>query len=381
MDEINILVAGDYCPIGRNSENIRKGNYQQLFGGTIDHIRNADLSIVNYECTITKFTTPIIKTGPCLKTEDKNSLKVLKDVGFDLITLANNHIRDFGDEGVLDTIEEIKKQDLMFVGAGTNIKESSKPFYIEIKEKIICVINIAENEFCSATETNPGAYTVDLINNYHTILKAKKKCDKIILIYHGGREHFQLPTPNLRKRLKFYCDLGVDAIVMHHSHCFSGWEYYNHKPIVYGIGNFLFDYKKKYQKGLWTEGFICKLKISNTIGIEYVPFFQGRRESPEIVLMNDEEKTKIFNRVKEINLILNDNVKYNTHWNSYLKTQKSRYLANLYFKNRYIREIFARGYVPYLFKHQDSIKLNLNMNRCETHNEIMTNILSNKLYE
>ena len=93
------------------------------------------------------------------------------------------------------------------------------------------------------------------------------------------REHYQLPTPEQRKRLRYFIDWGVDAIVAHHTHCFSGYEYYNNKPIVYSLGNFIFDYKSKYQKGLWTEGMSVILSLeADNFKVELIPHLQGRKE-------------------------------------------------------------------------------------------------------
>ncbi len=381
MKDIEVLIAGDYCPIGRHKNLVQNSNFDHLFGETIEIIKGVDYSVVNLECPVTKSNSPILKTGPNLKIDDTKVIKGLKYAGFDLITLANNHIRDFGNQGVMDTIDNISDLDMDHVGAGMNKHHASKPALVTIKNKSIGFLNIAENEFCAATDTNPGAYTVDLIDNYQKIKQAKELCDYLILVYHGGREHFQLPTPGLRKRLKFYCDIGVDGIIVHHPHCFSGYEFYKGKPIVYTIGNFLFDYKTKYQTGTWTEGLLCKLSFGKKIEIELVPFYQGRYENPKITLMRGVDKERALEKIDSLSSILESEELYIQHWKTYLKTQKKRYLSNLFYKNKYVREVFARGYLPILFGNRDFVKLNLNMNRCETHSEIMVEILKDQINE
>ena len=94
-------------------------------------------------------------------------------------------------------------------------------------------------------------------------------------------EHYQLPTPQQRRRLRYFIDSGVDAIVAHHTHCVSGYEYYDGKPIVYSVGNFIFDYKKKYQQGMWTEGMsvILILKdINSNFNLSLIPHTQGKKD-------------------------------------------------------------------------------------------------------
>src|SRR5690606_10539643 len=129
----------------------------------------------------------------------------------------------------------------------------------------IGILNIAENEFCAAKENQAGGYTVNVIDNHYEIKKLKNICKKVIVIYHGGREHYQLPSPQLKERLRFYINSGADAVVAHHTHCYSGYEYYNNKPIFYGLGNFIFDFKDKYRKGNWTEGYAVVLNLKDKI--------------------------------------------------------------------------------------------------------------------
>jgi poly-gamma-glutamate synthesis protein (capsule biosynthesis protein) len=192
--ELKILIAGDFCPIGRTGKLLKNEDYDTLFNGFDKIIESVDYSVVNLECPVTKSNDKIDKTGPCIKTEEYNALKALKFTGFDLLTLANNHIQDYSGEGVIDTIKYAKQKGFDIVGAGLNIKEASKPLIKEIRGIRIGFVNIAENEFCAAESNLPGANTFDFIENTNTIKKLRSEVDKIILIYHGGREHYQLPT-------------------------------------------------------------------------------------------------------------------------------------------------------------------------------------------
>src|SRR5690554_175107 len=100
---MKILIAGDFCPIGRTQHFLKNKDYANLFNGFEKIRATVDYAVVNFECPITESNTKIEKTGPCIKTEDINSLKALKFAGFDLLTLANNHIQDYSNHGVLDT--------------------------------------------------------------------------------------------------------------------------------------------------------------------------------------------------------------------------------------------------------------------------------------
>jgi poly-gamma-glutamate synthesis protein (capsule biosynthesis protein) len=374
---MKILVAGDYCPIGRTKEYLKTEDYEGLFNGFQNIIKEVDYALVNFECPITKSATKINKTGPCIKTEDENALKALKFAGFNMLTLANNHIQDYGETGVLDTIEIAKKNQFDIVGAGDNNESAAIPKIVKIKGITVGIINIAENEFCSSEINYAGANTFDLIKNIKTINELNKKVDKIILVYHGGREHYQLPTPDLRDKFRFFVDCGVDAIVAHHTHCFSGYEYYNNKPIVYSLGNFIFDYKSKYQKGLWTEGMSVILNLeSDTFKIELIPYLQGRKENSTLEILNENEKSKFIEKVNVLNnIIVNDKLFYE-EWQKYLKTQEKFYLSSLYIKNLYLRAFFMKGILPISWLKSKHNKLILNLMRCEAHHEISKGILS-----
>lgn len=375
---MKILIAGDYCPIGRTAESLKSGNFNEIFNGFENLVKEVDYSVVNFECPITKSNSKIIKTGPCIKTEDDNALNALKYAGFNLLTLANNHIQDYGKIGVLDTLKTIEEFGFDSVGAGKDKVAAAIPKIVKIKGNTIGFINIAENEFCAADVDYAGANTFDLIGNIKAIEKLKSEVDKIILIYHGGREHYQLPTPEQRKRFRFFIDCGVDAVVAHHTHCFSGYEYYNNKPIVYSLGNFIFDYKTKYQKGLWTEGMSVILKlVSDNFTIELIPHLQGTKKNHTLQLLEGNDKAAFFTRIEILNnIIINDTLYFN-EWRKYLLTQEKFYLASLYIKNFYLRALFMKGILPIALLKSRHNKLMLNLMRCEAHHEISKGILEN----
>lgn len=377
MNNIKILISGDYCPIGRTNDSLVKSDFKGIFNGFEDLTKNVDFSIVNLECPITNSKTKIKKSGPCIKSENIKALEALNFAGFNLLTLANNHILDYSDQGVIDSIEYSKKYNLVTIGAGKNEEEAKKPFIKEIKGKKIGIINIAENEFCSATKNSAGANTLDLISNIKQILELRKNVDKIILIYHGGREHYQLPTPNQRERLRFFIENGVDAIIAHHTHCVSGYEYYLGKPIVYSLGNFIFDYKKKYQKGLWTEGMSVLLNLNNDkIDIELIPHMQGKSNDHSLHLLTGEEKQLFLKRINKLNKIIVNDELFFDEWKKYLKSQESFYLSSLFINNFYVRALFIKNILPFSILKKFNKILLLNLIRCETHNEIIKSLLS-----
>jgi len=373
---MKILIAGDFCPIGRIDRMLQEKRFAELFNGFQEITSVVDFAVVNLEIPVTTSDCKLDKTGPNLKTDNLNTFAALKYAGFDLLTLANNHIQDFGSIGVNDTIKYATDFNFSTVGAGKNITEAKKPFIKEIGGNKVGFINIAENEFCAATETSAGANPLDIIENSKEIRNLKNKVDYLILIYHGGREHYQLPTPLQRKRLRFFIDCGADAIVCHHTHCYSGFEYYKNKPIVYSVGNFIFDYKSKYQAGKWTEGAAAVLHLENgCFNVKLLPYYQGRKKDPTLKLMTGTDELSFQNRIVELNKIIADDQLFHDTWKSYILTQEKFYLASLYVKNFYVRALFSKGLLPISILKSKHNRLLLNLSRCETHREISHNIL------
>ena len=379
---VKILITGDYCPVGRNQKNIEDGDYTSFFGTFVVDIKKVDYAVTNLECPVTNNKTPILKSGPNIK-GPLNAIKPLKKVGFNLATLANNHILDYGEKGVKDTIESCFKEQIDTVGAGSSISDARKFFVKKIKGKSFGFINFAENEYCAATEKTYGANTVNPIANYYDIVKAKKEVDYLLVIAHGGREHYQLPSPEVRDRYRFYIDSGADVVVAHHPHCYSGYETYNNKNIFYSLGNFLFDYKSKYQKGSWTEGMYVVLTFSESgIDFELTPFFQGRRDDPSLQIMKGNDKELFDTKIKALcEKIINDKMFFES-WDNYIHSQIRSYNGILFLRNKYLRAAMVRKLVPfYNFVSKKRKALLLNIFRCQTHKEIMIEVLKEQIKE
>ncbi len=377
--QIKFLITGDYCPTGRNSEKLKKEDFS-FFGEIEKYIQSSELAITNLESPVTNSDNRIIKTGPNIKV-DSNAVLALKKVGFHLVTMSNNHILDYGVQGLNDTIEELKKNQLDYVGAGVNLETARKSFIKTFDSVKIGILNFAENEFGSADNSSGGANPVNPITNFYDIQETKKQVDFLIVIAHGGREHYQLPTPKQRERYRFYVDCGADLVVGHHAHCYSGYENYNEKLIFYSLGNFIFDYKEKYQKGMWTEGYAVSFTLKDKdIDFELIPYFQGRKENPDLVLFNSSEKNDFLKRIEELNNIISNDELFESAWKNYIASQKKTYKGMLLLQNDYIREAVRRGLIPDVSFHSKKHQLLLlNLLRCETHNEIMTKVLEDEL--
>lgn len=305
---MEVVIAGDYCPIGRVAEIIKEGKYSPLLDDIRDITNKADYSIVNLECPVVmEDAHPIDKCGPNLKSDNK-SIEALKWAGFDCVTLANNHFYDYGKVGVKNTLDACDEFKIDYVGGGMNIDEASITLYKDIAGKKLAIINCCEHEFSIATETSAGSNPLNIVKQYYAIKEACENADKVIVIVHGGVELFWLPSRRMIETYRFFVDAGADAIINHHQHCYSGYEVYKGTPIFYGLGNFCFDSITKDYR--WTSGYMVCLGFNESEKIEFelIPYRQCD-EQARVRLIEGEEKVSFFKNLIEYNDIIADDTK------------------------------------------------------------------------
>jgi len=374
-DMVRIVVTGDtHLGGGRVKELALKGDTNSLFGDFLPILKGADLSITNLESPLIDNGEPIAKTGPNLKSPVA-AAGVLKRAGFGLVTLANNHIMDYGSEGLRSTLDACHKAGVATTGAGSSLHEAKKPFIHEIRGVRISVINIAENEFGTTMNGTAGCYPMNPVDNYYAIREAAAAADKVIVIVHGGHEHYELPSPRIKETYRFYADAGADAVIGHHTHCTGPVESYRGTPIFYSIGNFLFDKPYRGEVTGWNIGVMAELLIDEKeVGYKIHPYIQcaeeaGLRkpESEELqafeknqrennrLLQNDEELVERFNRLCE---------SLSRQYSGYLEPHSIRVLHAL--RNRNL--------APSLLTKQKK-RLLLNLTRCEAHRDVIIKLL------
>lgn len=364
---MKILIAGDFAPVyHRLKAKIINASYSDVLGEVHPIVSETDYSIVNFESPIADPATdsPIKKNGPNISTPP-NALDALKWCGFKMITLANNHIFDYGEAGVINTLDYAKKTGIQTIGAGINLADASRIKYISIKDKKVALINCCENEFSIATETTAGANPINPIKQFYDIQTARSNADRVIVIVHGGHEYCQLPSIRMQDTYRFYIDAGADAVVNHHQHCYSGFEVYNGKPIFYGLGNFCFDKSNPYKLDLWTEGYMVILDFStNDTKFELLPYTQCN-ETPSVVLSKD--KAAFLSRIEELNITIQNRNQLKAAIEDYYASCSSTALEIFEpYRGRYLKSAFSRGLLPSFLKGSKILEV-LNSIKCESH--------------
>lgn len=235
--EMKLLIAGDTVPTPSNYALFESSDLRALVGEEIESlIAQSDFFILNLEAPLVDEDTPIAKCGPNLRAPT-NTIAGLQAMKPGLISLANNHIMDHGEEGLLSTLNVLKQANIAYTGVGNNLKEAALPHIFDVEGQRIGVYSCAEHEFSIATDDAPGANPFDPLYSLDHIADLKKICDHVIVLYHGGKEHYRYPSPNLQKTCRRMVEKGADLVVCQHSHCIGCREEYRDSIIVYGQGN------------------------------------------------------------------------------------------------------------------------------------------------
>ena len=365
---MKLLFAGDFCPFSEQSKRLLKDHrFEEITGQIKPFVDNADFSIINFESPIIhpKCKKPVFD-GIVQLGCSTDALECVKYTGFKMVALANNHLHDYGDDSVLYTIESIHNNGLPYSGAGKTIQDASAVTYYDNDGVRIGVVNFCENEFSVATKTTAGAYPMDFIRNYKSIVEAKQNADIVVVFVHGGVEHYQLPTPQMKKRYHFYIDLGADVVINSHQHCYSGYEIYNNKTIVYGLGNFFFD-RDGYNNNTWCQGYIAIVSIEKqTQEITIIPYEQGGGRKGVYPLKDNK---CFFDHIEQLNSIIANDSLLEKEYDQYVTKHIPQTLYTfLPTKCNVFAKLYLRGMIKNPYNRMGLVKL-LNYIRCESHRE------------
>lgn len=232
---------------------------------------------------------------------------VLKDGNINLVSLANNHILDYGIPGLVTTIETLKKASIFFAGAGENINDAYKPAFFRLKNMDIAFFSFSmtfPKSFWATDSTGGTAYP------YFSIIKDsisayRSRADFIIASFHWGKELTSIPKDYQRRMAHFVINSGADLIIGHHPHVLQGIEIYKEKYIFYSLGNFVFaSYSNKAIDSMILEADLTKAGIKN---IRIIPINVNNYEVHfRPIEMNGKNRARVINHLNETSLGLNN---------------------------------------------------------------------------
>ncbi len=287
--KFSAVIAGDFCPREENCADLTARAYE-ITAPVKPFFDDADMKILQWECTVTRQDTPIDKSGPNHRCYPECTV-FAEALDIDTVLLANNHTGDYGTPGVIDTLEAFKKLNIRTVGAGMSEAEAAEPLRVECNGVKISILNAAEYEFGIACDDTPGSNGLDPIRLAAQIKAEKASNDLVLVTLHGGHEHFPFPSPRMRSWFRFFADCGADAVFNCHTHCPLGYEIYNNVPIIYSPGNFYFP-NRPTSLPCWYIGYVPKFYFDKegACALEILPYFNYKAG----LRLPDEEEAKAF---------------------------------------------------------------------------------------
>lgn len=286
---VKISAVGDIM-LGRGVGSRLKKSGKELAYKNLESIFNrADILFGNLEHPISDRGKKLPGKGICLRAQPE-MVEILEEAGFDILSLANNHILDYDSEALIDTLNILKSKNIGYVGAGENINEARTPYIIRVKNRRIGFL--AYDEFAHyyystsykrrfvATNDLPGTAPKDINIILEDIKKVRESVDFLIVSLHWGVEESNFISQEQRAFAKRLIDNGVDIILGHHPHVIQPIEIYKGKPIIYSMGNYIFDQNDENNK----QGMVVSIIIQDRDieRLEVIPIYIQNKSEPII---------------------------------------------------------------------------------------------------
>jgi poly-gamma-glutamate synthesis protein (capsule biosynthesis protein) len=241
-DLSKILFAGDWASIRIHADAAFREPVDVYGRELLDRIRSVDFAVVNLETAIGG-NEPILKDGLNLQGPPE-SADALARAGFHLATLANNHTYDYGERGLLETLDSCRDAGLAVCGAGRDLGEAVRPYVVEQAGQRIGILNFCDLEEGAADWGTVGTASIHHPHMRDFVREAREQVDALVLVVHGGREYVPVPPPYWRE-VVLAAGREADLVVGHHPHVPQGVTLLERDdgvkvPILFSTGNFLF---------------------------------------------------------------------------------------------------------------------------------------------
>lgn len=252
---VDLAFAGDIC---LTEDGYVIDHYDALGGDihlclseeVLDRLNEADISMINHEYPVSTRGAALEGKYYTFRASPEREI-ILRQMGIDIVSLANNHIYDFGDDAFYDTLNALKQAEIPYVGAGADMEEASRPVYfIAGGIKIGFVSANRSEKFIFTPEA--GEKTLGVVRMYDTtmmnniITETCEHCDFLIAYVHWGTEDSKYYEAYQTDIAQEFFASGADAVIGSHPHVLQGIGYVDGKPVVYSLGDFWFNGETKY---------------------------------------------------------------------------------------------------------------------------------------
>ncbi len=371
MREKYIIIGGDCVATSSNRELFSAGEAEALLGKELkDLMDGADYRIFNLEMPLTDTLMPLPKHGPNLAAPTV-VVTGYKAIGADILGIANN--QDV--QGLAATKQTLEKAGIRYLGAGDTPVEAAAPCIFEWSGMKIGLYACAEHEFSIVSEKRPGVNPYDPLYSFDHVAQLKATCDFVIVLYHGGKEHYRYPSPNLQRICRKFVESGADLVTCQHTHCIGCEEKHLGGTILYGQGNFLYDDCEGFTPEImecWQTGLL--LQVSSEFAIRYIPVVKHGNTTR---LADEGEKEAILNAFFDRSSEIQQPGVIGEHYNKFAQTRLDGYLYLLSSKGIIIRILnkitggkYHKWYVRRRYSQKNLLAI-WNFIECEAHRELL----------
>lgn len=269
-------------------------------GQALSTMQNADVFVLNNEFPYTT-SDGALEGKKYTFHADPSTVTNLDAIGCDLVTLANNHAYDYGEQGLLDTLDTLTADGMPYIGAGRNLAEASRPRTYAAGGVKIAILNATQierydnPETKGATDTEPGVFRCyDPANLYAAIRQAKADADLVFVYVHWGTEGETQPDALQVEQAQGMQEAGADLVIGDHPHVLQGFTSVNGMPVLYSLGNFLFHSKTQ-------DTGILEVQVDTTEGnIQSISFVPMISSNCLVTTAEGDEKTRILNEMQQM---------------------------------------------------------------------------------
>ena len=312
--QAEIVIASDWAPI-RAFDEIVVHSPAAVYGDVLPILRQGDLRIVNLECSLSTGASPVWKSGSVFKGRPEH-IRGLTEVPFEVVTLGNNHVFDYGLEDFRQTLDLLSENSIRSVGAGMSVEDARRPLFLEVNGIRIGIVNFSEGEDLTAAVSGPGLFGWEVDAIAESVRAIRPGVDIILVICHGGVEYIPFPPPYLSEAFRRIAGAGADLIIGHHAHVPQGVQILNGVPICYSLGNFVFYQETDllYRK----QGYLVKAGVSRTglAQLQLIPYEIG---SESLRLLKGDESVQFFDSMKKVSLPLASPEGIADAWHGFLR--------------------------------------------------------------